>query len=199
MVNVEDFLSKNSQLSYNIGVIILLLTFLSLILLACAIFTLYLLIHAFYWIVSGVPFVGSRTKVLGDLVRELKLDKGRVFYDLGAGDGKVIFYLAKENPEVKFIGYELNPALVLYAKAFRRLPNVEYRRKNFFKVDLRDADYIFLFLFPELMEKILPKLKSELKSGSLIISNTFTFSNGPAPIKSFISQVPLESLYIYQL
>lgn len=158
---------------------------------------LYMSMQAFYWLITGVPFVNSRKKIIDFLVKEIKIESGKILYDLGCGDGKVIFNLAKKNSQVNFVGYELNPSLIWIAKVFRKLPNVQYQRQNFFETDLKDADYVFLFLFPELMDKLLPKLEKELKSGAIVISNSFKFSK-KQPFKSIESPIVLESLYFYQ-
>lgn len=158
---------------------------------------LYMSLQAFYWLVTGVPFVNSRKKIINFLVKEIKIEPGRILYDLGCGDGKVIFSLAKNNPQAKFSGYELNPSLIWIAKIFRKLPNIQYQRGNFYKVNVNNADYIFLFLFPELMDKLLPKLEKELKPGAIVISNSFKFSK-KQPFKSIESPIVLESLYFYQ-
>ena len=157
----------------------------------------YMSLQAFYWLVTGVPFVNSRKKIIDFLVKEIKIEPGKVLYDLGCGDGKVIFNLAKNNLQAKFVGYELNPSLIWIAKVFRKLPNVQYQHQNFYKVDVSKADYVFLFLFPELMDKLLSKLEKELKSGAIVISNSFKFSK-KQPFKAIESPIALENLYFYQ-
>jgi trans-aconitate methyltransferase len=157
----------------------------------------YMSLQAFYWLVTGVPFVNSRKKIINFLIEEIKIEPEKTLYDLGCGDGKVIFNLAKNNPLANFIGYELNPSLIWIAKIFRKLPNIQYQRQNFFKVDIKNADYVFLFLFPELMDKLLPKLEKELKPGAIVISNSFKFSQ-KKPFQSIESPIALESLYFYQ-
>jgi len=176
---------------------ILILFLLLVFILLLALFCLYLFFQAFYWVVSGVPFVNSKKKVMRVLQEEVKLKPGEILYDLGCGDGKVISFLAKNNPQVNFLGLELNFSLILIAKIFRRLPNVKYQRGNFFKKDLSQADYIFVFLFPELMDKLLPKLEKEMKPGAIVISNSFKFSQ-KVPFRKIESPNVLESLYFYK-
>lgn len=176
--------------------VLVFLIFLILILLLASL-GLYMSLQAFYWLVTGVPFVNSRKKIINFLIEEIKIESGKTLYDLGCGDGKVIFNLAKNNSQANFIGYELNPSLIWIARIFRKLSNVQYQRQNFFKVDVKNADYIFLFLFPELMDELLPKLEKELKPGAIVISNSFKFSK-KQPFKSIESPIALESLYFYQ-
>ncbi len=70
--------------------------------------------------------------------------------------------------------------------------NVKIINKNMWKVDLSIYDRIFLFCLPKEMKKFEKKLRDELKPGSLIISNIFTFPNWK-PIKSE------DSVYVYKI
>lgn len=176
---------------------VLVFLILLVLILILAVLGFFMSLQAIYWLITGVPFVNSKKKVINSLMSEIKIESGKNFYDLGCGDGRVIFSLAKENPQVNFIGYERNPSLVWIAKIFRKLPNVQYKNKNFFKIDLSNADYIFTFLFPELMDELLPKLEKELKLGTIVISNSFKFSK-KLPFKTIESPVVLESLYFYR-
>ena len=47
------------------------------------------------------------------------------------------------------------------------------------------------------MDKLLPKLEKELKSGAIVISNSFKFSK-KQPFKAIESPIALENLYFYQ-
>jgi hypothetical protein len=55
-------------------------------------------------------------------------------------------------------------------------------RGNFFKTDLSSTDRIFVYLFPKLMNDLLPKLQRELKPGTRVISCDFEFK-GKEPVK----------------
>jgi len=176
---------------------VLIFLILLILILILAFLGLFMSLQAIYWLITGVPFVNSKKKVIFSIMKEIKIEPGKNFYDLGCGDGRVISYLGKNNPQANFIGYEKNPSLVWAAKIFRKFPNVRYENKDFFKVDLSNADYIFLFLFPELMDKLLPKLEKELKPGAIVISNSFKFSK-KLPSKAIESPIVLESLYFYK-
>ncbi len=152
----------------------------------------------FYWLKLGVPFVPSKNKIISSIIENIPFSGGKKFYDLGSGDGEMLFTLAKKYPETQFIGLELNPVLCLFSKIFHRQPNLVFRRENFFQTDLRDADYIYLFLYPELMNKIFPKLKSELGPEAVVLSNQFQFQD-VEPEMIFPSSRPLETLRVYKL
>jgi SAM-dependent methyltransferase len=151
-----------------------------------------------YSLKLGVPFVPSKNKVITTVMDNFNFSSGARFYDLGSGDGQAVYTLAIQYPKVQFIGYELNPILYFFSKFFCRRPNLAFHRKNFFQADLKNADYIYVFLYPELMKKLLPKLKSELRPGAVVFSNHFNFSEGIAPERVFSSSRPLETLYVYK-
>jgi len=160
------------------------------------IYFLFLLI--FYLRKTGVPFVKSEKNILKKIKDMEILKDGMIVGDLGSGDGSLLYSLAKSYPKVQFIGYEINPLLYWFSKIFQKLPNLKFYCQDFFKVDLGQFDCIYLFLYPSMMEKLLPKLQKETKKGCFVITNSFNFKN-LEPIKKNISSKSLSSIYIYQL
>jgi len=128
-----------------------------------------LLIFIYRFVVRGissftdVPYVPTWYRFLAPISAALDIHPGDVVYDLGCGDARLLFYCAKRNPQAKFIGIEWNPLLVAYAlvkKFILRAHNVELRRNNIFAADFSDATRIYVFLLPEVMTDIAPKLKA---------------------------------------
>ena len=74
-------------------------------------------------------------KQISELIKLAKFKKNDVFYDLGAGTGKVVMAVAKSSPVVKSIGIENTKCI--YEKARKQLNN-QYRNgkiKNLDRVD----------------------------------------------------------------
>jgi hypothetical protein len=46
-----------------------------------------------------------------------------------------------------------------------------------FKTDLSKADIVYLFLMPETIKKLRPKLEQELKPGARVVSYVFPFKD----------------------
>lgn len=140
-----------------------------------AVFFLYLCI-AF---VTGAPFVPSTKSASASMIRLANIQKGNVMYDLGSGDGRLLFLAAKMGATA--IGVEINPFLVLFTniKAFFSpfQKQVSARWQNFWKTDLTHADRVFVYLLPWKMQKLENKLRKELKPGALVISNSFIFKS----------------------
>jgi len=141
------------------------------VLIACLLYFASMLISDFY----GIPFVPTRQRTLKRIFSQLKITKKDVFYDLGCGDGRLVFFVNK-NFGCRALGVELNPLLHLFSKfkaRHQKLTKVIFIKKSFFEVNLSDASIIYLFLFPEVVEKLSVKLKRECRKGTVIISHGF--------------------------
>ncbi len=127
--------------------------------------------------VTGGPFVPSSKRSVEAMVKLAHIKKGQTIYDVGSGDGRVLFEAAKHGAHG--VGIEINPYLVWYTRiigyfgAYRGKITVLW--KNLWSADLSKADVVFVYLIPWKMDVLADKLKKELKPGSLVISNSFIF------------------------
>lgn len=138
------------------------------------------------WMVTGfrakVPFVPVPSPVLKDIASALGIKDDSVLYDLGCGDGKVLFYIAKRVPKARYVGIEnvMFPLILAHTRAwwnkkFNKI-SIEILNQDFFTRDLSDATHIFTYLYPNVMDDLLPKLDRELKPGTKLVSATFKFT-----------------------
>lgn len=138
-----------------------------------AFFIFYLLI-AF---VTGAPFVPSTKSTSRTMIELARVKPGMNLYDLGSGDGRLLFLAAKKGATAT--GAEINPFLVAWTFIRKTLSpyrnRISVRWQNFWKTNLSDADVVFVYLLPWKMEKLAQKLQKELKPGSLVVSNSFIF------------------------
>ncbi len=153
---------------------------------------------------SKIPFVSVRRKVLPEIICAMNLNDRSVLYDLGCGDGRVLFFAAKLYPDISCVGVEKAPFPYLIAKIRMLLSGdrrVSILYGDMFKVNLSLATHVFLYLFPGLMGSLLSKLERELKPGTKVFSCDFQFSN-----KQPVSILDLKSkshqlnrrLYVYE-
>ena len=56
---------------------------------------------------------------------------------------------------------------------------VEFRQGDLFAADLREATVVTLFLFPDMVQRLMPKLRAELRPGTRIVSHRFGASSWP--------------------
>ena len=105
---------------------------------------------------------------------------GDVVYDLGCGDGRVIVTAAREFG-ARAVGIELDPLRFLFCRARIGLMGlkgrVSVRLGDFFKQDLSGADVVTCYLLQETNKELAAKLRTELRPGTRIVSNTFTFAD----------------------
>ncbi|MFH0951748.1 MAG: methionine biosynthesis protein MetW [Patescibacteria group bacterium] len=131
---------------------------------------------------KAAPWVPSWGSDLQRLTKPLKLSAGDKVYDLGAGDGRLVRYLAN-NYGVQAVGIELSIVPYLYAKIrqwlYRGQGTVAIVYGDFYKRDLTDATAIVCFLTPSAMKKLAPKFKKELKPGTIVASYAFRIIDWP--------------------
>jgi len=112
-----------------------------------------------------------------DVPRMLKLAglrDGDVVFDLGSGDGRIVLEAAKLNPTVRGRGIEIDEKLVFesrkVAKAAGLADRVQFLHQNAFDADLKDATVIAMWLWPELMRMLRPKIMEEARPGTRIVT-----------------------------
>lgn len=131
------------------------------------------------------PYVPTPVKVAKKMVKLANLEGSEVIYDLGAGDGRLLIQAVSMHPGVTAYGSELSPIVCYWGKLKIWLSgkNAHLSMKNLFTEDLRDADCVFLYLMPGIMEKLLEKFKAELRPGTKIVSYAFTL-RGLTPLRT---------------
>jgi len=141
-------------------------------------------IYLFYYIitfVSAAPFVPSSKEASRAMIRMAQIQKGKNVYDLGSGDGRLLFLAAEKGAHT--VGYELNFILILVTlvkKFFSPYKQrIDIRWQSLWKADIRDADIVFVYLLPMSLDKLQKKLTTECRPGTVIVSNSFIFKNWP--------------------
>ena len=123
-----------------------------------------------------VIFVPTPQEVVEDMLRLVDMKKGDVLYDLGSGDGRIPITAAKLYG-VRGIGIDIDPQRIAEATENAKKAGVshlvEFRQADLFTSDFKEATVITLYLLPELNVKLRPKLLSELKVGTRIVSHQF--------------------------
>ena len=152
---------------------------------------------------SPVPTTRRMRKALLTLLPEhLPGNPGDVIYELGSGWGGLASAVAKKYPKTTVIGYEVSllPWLFSYVRTlFLPQENLHFKLSNFLKRDLSNGVLVVCYLLPEPMEKLRIKLETELKLGSLIVSNTFAF-RGWRPIDDrIIDDIYASHIFLYEV
>ncbi len=127
---------------------------------------------------TDAPFVPTKMDEIRKILKLAGLKTGKKFYELGSGDGRVVFMAARFG--AKSIGIEQSLIRVLYSRwiAYKSgLKKAHFYHGNIFSKNYSDADIIYIYLLPKGVKKLEEKLKEELKKGTIIITQTYHFQN----------------------
>lgn len=160
-----------------------------LVLALCALFTAVLAITALWQLVIRVPFVPTPPHIAAVMIGLVPWRGGERVVDLGAGDGSLLAAVRRARPDVEARGREIVPTIWLLGRmrALFTRSGVRLSPGSLFREDLSQADVVFVYLFPALMERLQAKLDAELKPGSWVVCHTFGFE-GRTPEK--VRRVP---------
>lgn len=121
-----------------------------------------------------VPYVPTPKRVVKKLVKRVKMKKGQRLVDLGSGDGRVSSAFAKRYP-IEALGVEKAWWMILIAKIKWRMilfkkGKLKIAKADFFEVDLKKADVVYMYLLRAMNQKLKPKLERELRKGARVVT-----------------------------
>jgi len=145
-----------------------------LLLLTVAVLYAWTLLGFFFY---EVPYVPTSRKVIRKMIELADIKSSAVVYDLGCGDGRIL--LSISTPNVQRVGYDRLPFLIWWARLKSKLlcRKAEFHCGDFFTADLSNADDIFCYLWPSVMDRIYTEKYPTLKMGCRIISHGFEMSD----------------------
>ena len=98
----------------------------------------------------------------------------RVLPLLPSGDGRIVITAAKEFG-ARGVGVDIDPALIREARenALKAgvADKVKFLQQDLFETDIREATVVTLYLLPEVNRRLRPKLLSDLKPGTRVVSH----------------------------
>ena len=123
------------------------------------------------------PFVGSNLENVRRMVEFAAPRSGETVIDLGSGDGRIVFAALEGRPGVRGVGVDINAELVQKSNAAARAQGladrVRFMHQNAFDADLSKVDVIFMWLFPELMRLLRPKILAQARPGTRVVTATW--------------------------
>ncbi|KKP62717.1 MAG: hypothetical protein UR56_C0006G0008 [Candidatus Roizmanbacteria bacterium GW2011_GWC2_34_23] len=132
---------------------------------------------------SPIPYFPSQPADMLLIIKALSLKNNQTIFDLGAGDGTVIFKAAEEafqqDLNTKFVAVEINPVLILILY-LRRLfhknrKNIKIIRDDIFKMDFESLIMkqsnnvtIYLYISPWYIERVIKNCKMKNEKFSVV-------------------------------
>ena len=123
-----------------------------------------------------VPFVPTPNPVVDGMLKLAGVRSTDVVYDLGCGDGRIVIAAAKTYG-AQGVGVDIDPERIQEARVNAKSAGVEDKVKfvenDLFKADIHDASVVTLYLLPDVNMRLKPRLLSELKPGTRVVSHSF--------------------------
>lgn len=123
-----------------------------------------------------VPFVPTGEGVIRAMLELGGVDASDVLYDLGSGDGRIVVAAARDFG-AQAVGVEIDSGRVALAQAYAEEVGVADRvcflEDDLLEVDISPASVVTMFLLPHINLALRPRLLTELRPGTRIVSHTF--------------------------
>jgi SAM-dependent methyltransferase len=131
---------------------------------------------------KDVPFVPTPQPVVDRMLEMADVKKGDKVYDLGCGDGRIVVTAAKKYG-ASGVGVDIDPQRIKEsnenAKSAGVTDKVKFEIKDLFTMDFHDADVLAIYLLPQVNMKLRPKILSDMKPGSRLVSHSFDMDDWP--------------------
>lgn len=123
-----------------------------------------------------VPFVPTEENVVDTMLELANIGPEDVLYDLGSGDGRILVSAAKEWG-TRGVGIDIDPMRIAEAIEYSESSQVDdmikFIEEDFFTADFGEATAVTLYLLQSINEQLRPRLLSELRPGTRIVSHAF--------------------------
>ena len=136
-----------------------------------------------------VPFVPTPPVVVEEILRLANVGPDDFVMDLGSGDGRILIAAARKFG-ARGIGVDLDPDRIeesVYSAQLQGVSErVAFQQADLFKFDFSRATVITMYLLPSVNMKLRPRLLSELKPGTRIVSHDFDLEDWQPDEKSTV-------------
>ena len=153
-----------------------------------------------------LPLVLTSPHIVRKMLQLAQVGSEDVVCDLGSGDGRILIAAVKEFGAKKAIGYEINEDFYQASLSEIKHQNLQEKitviKGDLFKADISEASVIALYLSPEAIKLITPKLEKDVKFGMRIVSRGFEITKWqPVNIAhvTYSTGNPSRPIYLYTI
>jgi SAM-dependent methyltransferase len=133
-----------------------------------------------------VPFVPTPQPTVEAMLRVANVGPNDFVIDLGSGDGRILITAARLHGARGF-GVDINPERVKEgtenAKAAGVSARVQFFQKNLYSTPIAEATVVTMYLLPRVNLELRPRLLSELKPGTRVVSHDFDMDDWQADLQ----------------
>ena len=129
---------------------------------------------------SDAPYVATKMELINRVWKLAGIKKDKIVYELGSGDGRVVYAAAKLGADS--YGIEQSWIRVWYSRYQAKklnLTNAFFYHGNIFNRNYYPADIVYIYLLNKAVDHLEKKLQKELKPGAIVITQTYHFKNWP--------------------
>ena len=144
------------------------------------------------------PFISTGREAIKEMLSEVIIKDGVTIYELGCGRARFLRVAEKAHLGSEYIGVEnlFSIYLINKIKFKLQLSKIKLLKKDFFQIDLKNADLIYCYLNNETMKRLGDKFRQECQSGTQIISQRFAIPQfSPEKIKV----IKNKKVYFYKI
>jgi len=124
----------------------------------------------------NAPYLATPPEVVTAMLQLAGVSGNDTVYDLGCGDGRIVIAAASAYG-ARGVGIDLNPNRIDEARANARSAAVSdlvrFEVNDLFDADIRNATVVAIYLLPDVNVRLRPRLLSELRPGTRIVSHSF--------------------------
>jgi len=147
------------------------------------------------------PYVPSPQTVVERMLELADLRPGETVYDLGCGDGRILFTAAREF-RAKAVGVELSDPLVKQGREQAKKLGLENRvsivQGDLLRADLRPADVVTVYLLTEANDQLKPLFERSLRPGARVVSHDFKIRGWkPDRVDEVVVSGRAHKIYVY--
>ncbi len=147
------------------------------------------------------PWIPSAPAVIAVMLDAAAVSASDTVYDLGCGEGEIVIAAAQRG--ARGVGVDLDPERIVNARRNAARAGVTDRvtfiEQDLFKTDVRPATVVTLYLGPDVNRRLRPKLLSELRPGTRIVSHDFSMGDWEPERTIPVPQVPGHVVYFWRV
>jgi SAM-dependent methyltransferase len=156
----------------------------------------------------AAPYVPTPWPIVDAMLDLARIGHDDLLIDLGSGDGRLVVTAAKRFG-ARGYGVDINPELVSLANRNAAeagvASRVRFEQRDLFQTDLREANVLTLYLLPQMVLELVPRILAQMPAGARVVSHDYGLSPWPperyveldVPEKKAISGTTYTVLFLY--